>query len=61
MWDSLANYRKTSLTQREIDLLSRFDQAWAVYKGYQNDILRVAQTQGIDAEADRKILPHDER
>ncbi len=54
MWDSLAKYRKTYLTQREIDLLSRFDQTWAVYKGYQNDILRVAQTQGIDAEADRK-------
>lgn len=54
MFDFLASYRKTSLTQREIDLLSRFDEAWAVYKGYQGDILKLSQTLGIDADADRK-------
>ncbi|WP_252353543.1 MCP four helix bundle domain-containing protein [Aeromonas jandaei] len=54
MFDFLASYRKTYLTQREIDLLSRFDQAWAVYKGYQGDILKLSQTLGIDADADRK-------
>lgn len=54
MFDFLASYRKTTLTQRETDLLSRFDQAWAVYKGYQGDILKLSQTQGIDADADRK-------
>lgn len=54
MWESLANYRKTNLTQRGTDLLSRFDQAWSAYKGYQNDILKLAQTQGMDIDADRK-------
>ncbi len=54
MWDFLASYRKTNLTQHEIDLLSRFDQAWALYKGYQNDILKVIQTQSVDTDADRK-------
>lgn len=54
MFDLLASYRKTTLTQRETDLLSRFDQAWAVYKGDQVDILKLSQTQGIDADADRK-------
>ncbi|WP_421252693.1 methyl-accepting chemotaxis protein [Aeromonas jandaei] len=54
MFDFLASYRKTYLTQREIDLLSRFDEAWAVYKGYQGDILKLSQTQGVDADADRK-------
>ncbi len=34
MWDFLASYRKTYLTQREVDLLTRFDQAWATYKQY---------------------------
>lgn len=54
MWDFLASYRKTNLTQHEIDLLSRFDQAWTLYKGYQNDILKVIQTQSVDVDADRK-------
>ncbi|QPR55778.1 methyl-accepting chemotaxis protein [Aeromonas allosaccharophila] len=54
MWESLANYRKTNLTQRETDLLSRFEQTWSAYKGYQNDILKLAQTQGMDIDADRK-------
>jgi methyl-accepting chemotaxis protein len=56
MWDFLASYRKTSLTQREVDLLARFDQAWAAYQEYTTEILKLAQTPGQDGEAERNAF-----
>ncbi|MBL0456502.1 MCP four helix bundle domain-containing protein [Aeromonas enteropelogenes] len=43
MRNALTNYRKTTLTRRESDMLARFEQAWATYKEYESDILRLAQ------------------
>ncbi|WP_017408152.1 methyl-accepting chemotaxis protein [Aeromonas hydrophila] len=56
MWDFLASYRKTYLTQREVDLLTRFDQAWATYKQYASEILTLAQTPGQDGEPERNAF-----
>ncbi|MFM5338889.1 methyl-accepting chemotaxis protein [Aeromonas enteropelogenes] len=56
MWDFLASYRKTSLTQREADLLTRFDQAWATYKEYASEILKLVQTPGLDGEPERNAF-----
>ncbi|WP_420703502.1 methyl-accepting chemotaxis protein [Aeromonas hydrophila] len=56
MWDFLASYRKTNLTQREVDLLTRFDQAWATYKQYASEILKLAQTPGQDGEPERNAF-----
>ncbi|QJT19403.1 methyl-accepting chemotaxis protein [Aeromonas sp. 1805] len=56
MWDFLASYRKTYLTQREVDLLTRFDQAWATYKQYASEILKLAQTPGQDGEPERNAF-----
>ncbi|WP_412055125.1 methyl-accepting chemotaxis protein [Aeromonas sp. CD] len=56
MWDFLASYRKTYLTQREVDLLTRFDQAWATYKQYASEILKQAQTPGQDGEPERNAF-----
>ncbi|HDX8442341.1 methyl-accepting chemotaxis protein [Aeromonas hydrophila] len=56
MWDFLANYRKTYLTQREVDLLTRFDQAWATYKQYASEILKLAQTPGQDGVPERNAF-----
>ncbi|HDZ8897281.1 TPA: methyl-accepting chemotaxis protein [Aeromonas dhakensis] len=56
MWDSLASYRKTYLTQREVDLLTRFDQAWTTYKEYANEILKLAQTPGQDGVPERNAF-----
>ncbi|WP_406569275.1 methyl-accepting chemotaxis protein [Aeromonas hydrophila] len=56
MWDFLASYRKTYLTQREVDLLTRFDQAWATYKQYASEILKLAQTPGQDGVPERNAF-----
>ncbi|WP_279450786.1 methyl-accepting chemotaxis protein [Aeromonas hydrophila] len=56
MWDSLASYRKTYLTQREVDLLTRFDQAWTTYKQYASEILKLAQTPGQDGVPERNAF-----
>ncbi|MCP1265432.1 methyl-accepting chemotaxis protein [Aeromonas hydrophila] len=56
MWDFLASYRKTYLTQREVDLLTRFDQAWATYKQYASEILKLAQTPGQNGEPERNAF-----
>ncbi|MBW3809402.1 methyl-accepting chemotaxis protein [Aeromonas hydrophila] len=56
MWDFLASYRKTYLTQREVDLLTRFDQAWATYKQYASEILKLAQTPGQDGVSERNAF-----
>ncbi|TNH81532.1 chemotaxis protein [Aeromonas hydrophila] len=56
MWDFLASYRKTYLTQREVDLLTRFDQAWTTYKQYASEILKLAQTPGQDGEPERNAF-----
>ncbi|MCS3766695.1 methyl-accepting chemotaxis protein [Aeromonas hydrophila] len=56
MWDSLASYRKTYLTQREVDLLTRFDQAWTTYKEYASEILKLAQTPGQDGVPERNAF-----
>ncbi|WP_230581439.1 methyl-accepting chemotaxis protein [Aeromonas hydrophila] len=56
MWDFLASYRKTYLTQREVDLLTRFDQAWATYKQYASEILKLAQTPGQEGEPERNAF-----
>ncbi|HHO2166973.1 TPA: methyl-accepting chemotaxis protein [Aeromonas hydrophila] len=56
MWDFLASYRKTYLTQREVDLLTRFDQAWATYKLYASEILKLAQTPGQDGVPERNAF-----
>ncbi|EMN4466101.1 methyl-accepting chemotaxis protein [Aeromonas hydrophila] len=56
MWDSLASYRKTYLTQREVDLLTRFDQAWSTYKEYANEILKLAQTPDQDGVPERNAF-----
>ncbi|MGL5841675.1 MAG: methyl-accepting chemotaxis protein [Aeromonas hydrophila] len=56
MWDFLASYRKTYLTQREVDLLTRFDQVWATYKQYASEILKLAQTPGQDGEPERNAF-----
>ncbi|MGN5087662.1 methyl-accepting chemotaxis protein [Aeromonas hydrophila] len=56
MWDFLASYRKTYLTQREVDLLTRFDQAWATYKQYASEILKLAQTPGQDGIPERNAF-----
>ncbi|WP_270826355.1 methyl-accepting chemotaxis protein [Aeromonas sp. Y318-1] len=56
MWDFLVSYRKTYLTQREVDLLTRFDQAWATYKQYASEILKLAQTPGQDGEPERNAF-----
>ncbi|EHK5438787.1 methyl-accepting chemotaxis protein [Aeromonas hydrophila] len=56
MWDFLASYRKTYLTQREMDLLTRFDQAWATYKQYASEILKLAQTPGQDGVPERNAF-----
>ncbi|MEM0553843.1 MULTISPECIES: methyl-accepting chemotaxis protein [Aeromonas] len=37
-------YRKTYLTQPEIDALARFDQSWVTYKSYADIIMRTAQS-----------------
>ncbi|WP_447826206.1 methyl-accepting chemotaxis protein [Aeromonas hydrophila] len=56
MWDFLASYRKTYLTQREVDLLTRFDQAWATYKQYASEILKLVQTPGQDGVPERNAF-----
>ncbi|WP_421354312.1 methyl-accepting chemotaxis protein [Aeromonas veronii] len=56
MWDYLASYRKTYLTQREVDLLTRFDQAWTTYKEYASEILKLAQTPGQSGEPERNAF-----
>ncbi|EPC3543664.1 methyl-accepting chemotaxis protein [Aeromonas hydrophila] len=56
MWDYLASYRKTYLTQREVDLLTRFDQAWTTYKQYASEILKLAQTPGQDGVPERNAF-----
>ncbi|WP_440892033.1 methyl-accepting chemotaxis protein [Aeromonas dhakensis] len=56
MWDFLASYRKTYLTQREVDLLARFDQAWATYKQYASEILKLVQTPGQQGEPERNAF-----
>lgn len=56
MWDSLTSYRKTYLTQREVDLLTRFDQAWTTYKEYASEILKLAQTPGQDGVPERNAF-----
>ncbi|MGU5581492.1 methyl-accepting chemotaxis protein [Aeromonas hydrophila] len=56
MWDFLASYRKTYLTQREVDLLTRFDQAWTTYKEYASEILKLAQTPGQNGEPERNAF-----
>ncbi|MGX5835209.1 methyl-accepting chemotaxis protein [Aeromonas piscicola] len=56
MWNFLASYRKTYLTAKEIDLLSRFDQAWATYQGYAAEILKLAEAQGTDGLAERSAF-----
>ncbi|ELM3718444.1 methyl-accepting chemotaxis protein [Aeromonas hydrophila] len=56
MWDFLASYRKTYLTQREVDLLTRFDQAWATYKQYASEILKLVQTPGQQGEPERNAF-----
>ncbi len=42
-------YRKTSLTQPEIDALARFDQAWAIYKTSADTIINTAQADIVDS------------
>ncbi|KFN19567.1 methyl-accepting chemotaxis protein [Aeromonas bestiarum] len=56
MWDFLASYRKTYLTSKEIDLLSRFEQAWATYQGYAAEILKLAEAQGSDGLTERSAF-----
>lgn len=56
MWDFLASYRKTYLTQQEVDLLTRFDQAWTTYKEYASEILKLAQTPGLDGDPERNAF-----
>ncbi len=56
MWDFLASYRKTYLTQREVDLLARFDQAWSTYQGYASEILKLVQTPGQQGEPERNAF-----
>ena len=48
MNELIDKYRKTSLTQPEIDLLARFDQAWAIYKPIADSIIRTVQSDAGD-------------
>ncbi|UBH26362.1 methyl-accepting chemotaxis protein [Aeromonas enteropelogenes] len=58
MRSALASYNKTVLTLPETNALARFEQAWATYKEYELDILRLAQNTDVNGQAERNAFQY---